>query len=156
MPRLLAALIALLALAGCISHEPRFRLPERTEADCESRSVKQTAIEAIVASVDDAVQAGVPYPGDAQERALIKSLGGTFAFWDNDGGQRVRLPNTAKTLGAEGEYLMLTRAVITNDVNEREHSRPIWLTFATPSGPKTVREKAYDTQNVCIEGRRES
>lgn len=145
---------AALVLAGCVSHEPRIRLPERAEANCESRSVKQTAIEAIVASVDDKPQPDA-YPGDGPSRAAIKRVGGTFAFWDNNGGQQLKLPNTAKALGVKDDYLMLTRAVITNEFNTAEHSRPIWLTFMTPSGPRTIREKAYDVQDVCIEGRRE-
>jgi len=45
--------------------------------------------------------------------------------------------------------------VITNQVNVPEHWRPIWLTFAMPKGPVIVLERAYDIQDVCIEGRRD-
>ena len=148
------ACAAIAALAGCVSHEPRLRLPEKTQANCESRSVKQTAIESIVASLDDTPQSE-PYPGDAREHAIITSVGGTFAEWTNGGGQKLRLPKTAKAFGVDGDYVMLQRAIITNEINAAEHARPVWLTFATPAGPKTVREKAYDIQDVCIEGRRE-
>jgi hypothetical protein len=145
----------LLVLSACGSSAPRLQLPYRTEANCESRSVKQTAIESIVASTDDTVREG-RYPGDAALRKTIKQDGGVFAYWRD---QPLRAPDTAKALGVSGDP-MLTRAVITNQTfsdekHPDEHYRRVWLTFATPSGGKTVLERAYDVQNVCIEGRRE-
>lgn len=146
------AFAALLALAACGPHEPRMQIPYRNVADCESRSVKQTAIDSVVASVDDTVRPGV-YPGDKALMKIVKSpVGGVFAYWRD---QPMHLPETAKALGVSGEYVMLRRAVITNDVDPSSHSRPVWLTFATPHGERTVLERAYDTQNVCIEGQRE-
>jgi hypothetical protein len=142
----------LLLASACAAQAPRLQLPSRTEANCESRSVKQTAIESIVASTDDTVREG-RYPGDAAMRALVKRSGGVFAYWHD---QPLRAPDTAKALGQSGD-LALERAVITNQVDTAggEHYRPVWLTFATPKGPVTVLERAFDVQNVCIEGRRE-
>ncbi|HEV3141245.1 MAG TPA: hypothetical protein VGY57_12045 [Vicinamibacterales bacterium] len=142
--------LALLALSACISTAPKIQLPSRAIADCESRSVKQTAIGSIVASTDDVVREGT-YPGDAPLMKLVKSGGGVFAYWTN---QPLRVPRTAKHLGASGDYLTLNRAVITNQINTADHWRPVWLTFATPKGDVTVLERAYDIQNVCIEGQR--
>ena len=152
----LAAAAALLVLAGCAQSGPRLQLPKRTEANCESKSVKQTAIESIVASVDDTVRPGT-YPGDARLRSVIKAKGGVFAYWD---AQPFRAPDTAKALGVTGD-LDLRRAVITNELqgdpkDRLGQYRPVWLTFATPSGAQTVLERAYDVQNVCVEGRREA
>lgn len=128
------------------------QIPYRNVADCESRSVKQTAIDSIVASTDDTVRAGT-YPGDKALMKVVKSpLGGVFAYWKD---QPIRMPDTAKAIGVGGDYVMLRRAVITNQVDDASHSRPVWLTFATPHGERTVLERAYDTQNVCIEGQRE-
>jgi hypothetical protein len=152
--RPLAALV-LLALWGCASNAPRIKLPGNAEANCESRAVKQTAIGSIVASTDDTVRPGA-YPGDAALRRVIKSDGkdggGVFAYWPN---QPLYAPNSAKTLGVAGDYLTLTRAVITNQINADEHWRPIWLTVTTPKGSVTILERAYDVQNVCIEGQRD-
>jgi hypothetical protein len=49
------------------------------------------------------------------------------------------------------------RAVITNQVHPSDKApyRAVWLTFATPKGDTVVLERAYDVQNVCIDGRRE-
>jgi hypothetical protein len=154
--RLALPLAALLLLSACGSNGPRMQLPARTEANCESKSVKQTAIESIVASVDDTVRPGV-YPGDAKLRTAIKSGGGVFAYWN---AQPFRAADTAKALGVSGD-LDLRRAVITNELqgdpkDRLGQYRPVWLTFETPSGEKTVLERAYDTQNVCVEGRREA
>jgi hypothetical protein len=143
--------LALLALTACASTAPRMQIPDRVQADCENRAVKQTAIEAIVASTDDTVRPAT-YPGDAALHATIKRLGGAFAYWK---GQPFRAPDTAKALGASGDTLSLTRAVVTNEIDVAKHSRPIWLTFATPKGEVTVYERAYDIQNVCIEGQRD-
>jgi hypothetical protein len=144
-------LLALLALTACVSTAPRIAIPSAAEANCESRSVKQTAIGSIVASTDDTVRQGT-YPGDAVMKKLVKGGGGVFAYWK---AQPLLVPRTAKTLGSTDQYLTLTRVVITNQVNVAEHWRPIWLTFAMPTGPVTVLERAYDIQDVCIEGRRD-
>jgi hypothetical protein len=146
--------LAVLALTACTpSSVPRLQLPYRTEANCESRSVKQTAIDSIVASVDDTPRPGT-YPGDAALRKAVKSGGGgVFAYWR---AQPFPAPDTAKALGVSGD-LILKRAVITNQVQPSPKApyRAVWLTFATPKGDVVVLERAYDVQNVCIEGRRE-
>jgi hypothetical protein len=152
----LVPLAGLLALCACAPSAPRLHLPLRTEASCESRSVKQTAIESIVASVDDTVREGA-YPGDAALRNAIKRGGGVFAYWKD---QPFRAPDTAKALGVQGDPL-LERAVITNQIqgSDKDRTGPyrsVWLTFATPKGAVTVLERAYDVQNVCIEGRRQA
>ena len=149
--------LALLAVsAACSSNVPRLHLPIRTEANCESKSVKQTAIDSIVASTDDTVREG-HYPGDAPLRKAIKNGGGVFAYWEN---QPLRAPDTAKALGVSGD-LDLKRAVITNETLGSDQDRVgryrlVWLTFGTPKGDVTVLERAYDVQNVCIEGRRQA
>ena len=149
--------LALLTVsAACSPDVPRLHLPIRTEANCESKSVKQTAIESIVASIDDTVRGG-RYPGDAVLRTAIKNGGGVFAYWQS---QPLRAPDTAKALGLSGD-LDLKRAVITNQVLGSDQDRVgpyrlVWLTFATPKGEVRVLERAYDVQNVCIEGRRQA
>jgi hypothetical protein len=145
--------LALLVLAACAPSAARLHLPIRTEANCESKSVKQTAIDSIVASIDDTIRPG-RYPGDASLRGKIKTGGAVIAYWND---QPFRAADTAKGLGVSGD-LQLLRAVITNDVDRTEPDKPyrrVWLTFATPSGERTVLERAYDVQNVCIEGTRQ-
>jgi hypothetical protein len=142
--------IVLIVLAACAPASPHLQLPIKTEANCENRAVKQTAIESIVASTDDTVRPGT-YPGDAALRMQIKNGGGVFAYWKD---QPFPSPATAKALGVAGD-LMLERAVIINQVDKATNTRPVWLTFATPKGKVTVLERAYDTQDVCIEGQRD-
>jgi hypothetical protein len=149
--------LALLAVtAACAPNGPRLHLPIRTEANCESKSVKQTAIESIVASTDDTVREG-RYPGDAPLRKAIEHGGGVFAYWES---QPFRAPDTAKALGVSGD-LDLKRAIITNETLGSDQDRVgpyrlVWLTFGTPKGDVNVLERAYDVQNVCIEGRRQA
>jgi hypothetical protein len=139
-------------LTACTSSAPRLQIPFRTEANCQSRAVKQTAIDSIVASIDDTIRPGT-YPGDAALRKIVRQGGGVFAYWR---AQPFPAPDTAKALGVEGN-LTLKRAVITNQVQPSDKApyRAVWLTFATPKGDAVVLERAYDVQNVCIEGRRE-
>ncbi|GAC1581774.1 MAG: hypothetical protein NVS3B7_17010 [Candidatus Elarobacter sp.] len=143
---------ALLALAACVSTAPRIQLPTKVEANCENRAVKQTAIDAIVASTDDRV-VGTRYPGDKVLKKVIQSIGGGFAYWPD---QPLHLPDTAKAIGVSGDYVTLKRAVITNQIDKAAHSRPIWFTLASPKGDVIVLERAYDIQNICIEGQREA
>jgi len=141
--------LAVALLAACSPHVPRLQMPLTVHADCENRAVKQTAIESIVASTDDRIR-NEPYPGDAALDKTIHAVGGGFAYWPS---QPLRLPNTARALGLDGDYVTMTRVVVTNQVENG--SRPIWLTLETPHGPKVVLERAYDIQNVCIEGARD-
>ena len=136
-------------LSGCISSEPRIELPRNMVANCERRAVKQTAIESIVASTDDVVRPE-RYPGDPALHTVIASEGGVFAYWH---AQPLKLPRTAQALGVAGPYVTLERVVITNEAHEG--SRPIWLTIRTPKGDRIVLERAYDLQDVCIEGQRD-
>jgi len=144
-----AILASALVLAGCISSEPRIELPRDMVANCERRAVKQTAIESIVASTDDVVRPE-RYPGDPALHAVVARLGGVFAYWHE---QPLKLPRTAQALGVAGPYVTLERAVITNE--SHDGSRPIWLTLRTPNGDRIVLERAYDLQDVCIEGQRD-
>jgi hypothetical protein len=140
--------LVLLGLTACVSSAPRLYIPDRVKANCENRAVKQTAIESIIASTDDTLL-GRTYPGDKVLQKTIDKVGGAFAYWKS---QPLRMPDTAKQLGVNGDYLTLTRAVVTNEIDKANHSRPIWLTFDTPKGSVTVLERAYDIQDVCIEG----
>lgn len=137
------------ALAGCVSTEPRIELPYKMEANCENRAVKQTAIESIVASTDDVPQLD-RYPGDAALRVVVHRSGGVFAYWHD---QPVKLPRTARALGISQPYVPVVRVVITNA--RGTDSRPIWMTIRGPHGERIVRERAYDLQDVCIEGQRD-
>lgn len=141
--------LVLLVLSGCVSSAPRIELPIRMEANCENRAVKQTAIDSIVASTDDIVQPGV-YPGDPALRKVIHQVGGVFAYWK---AQPLKMPRSAKAIGVEGDYVTLKRAVITNQ--RANGSRPIWLTLTSPKGDVVILERAYDLQDVCIEGQRD-
>jgi len=142
-------LVAVVALAGCVSTEPRIELPYKTEANCENRAVKQTAIESIVASTDDVPQPD-RYPGDPALRKTVHRSGGVFAYWHD---QPVKLPRTARALGLAQPYVTVERVVITNA--GRTDSRPIWMTVRGPHGDTIVLERAYDLQDVCIEGQRD-
>ena len=73
-----------------------------------------------------------------------------FAYWH---AQPVKLPRTARALGLSNPYVPVDRVVITNA--RGGESRPIWMTIRGPHGETIVLERAFDLQDVCIEGQRD-
>jgi hypothetical protein len=142
------ALIALCLLASCGGTRQPLQAPDRTESFCPDKLVPRgTAVASIVGSASDHV-VDRPFPPEAALRAGVKKNTGVIAHWDD---QELLAPQTAKALGVEGEYLKLTTAFIDNQ-NETDQSRLIYIVVATPSGPRDLILRAYDVQNVCVEG----
>ncbi len=107
-------------------------------------------IASILASATDHIQTGVPYPGDAQLRRSVTQNSGIIAHWNK---QLLFMPQTAKALGVDGDYIDVTGIVIDNNLSVND-SRLIYVTVATPSGVKRLVFRAYDVANVCVEGQR--
>ncbi len=148
MKRVLA--VAVLVLAGCSSAPPPLVAPDRTESFCNEKEPRGTAIASILGSVSDRIETSVAYPGDAVLRTDVKQNSGIIGHWKS---QPLYMPATAKALGVSGNYIDVTDVVIDNQLSGEE-SRLIYVTVATPQGPKNLVLRAYDTQNVCVEGER--
>jgi hypothetical protein len=148
MKRFLA--VAALVLAGCSSSPPPLQPPDHTESFCSEKEPRGTAIASILSSVSDRIETSVAYPGDASLRTDVKVNGGIIGHWKS---QPLYMPSTAQALGVSGNYIDVTDVVIDNQLSGNE-SRLIYLTVDTPKGPKNLVLRAYDTQNVCVEGSR--
>lgn len=147
MKRLLA--VAVLALAACGSHGPQLVPPEHVDSFCSEKEPRGTAIASILSSVADK-DLKVPFPGDAVLRKSIKTHGGVIGHWAS---QPLYLPNMAAALGVTGKYLDVSDVYIDNQL-EASDSRLIYANVKTPAGIKNLVLRAYDTQNVCVEGTR--
>jgi hypothetical protein len=147
MKRVLA--VAAFLLAGC-SSAPPLVAPDRVESFCSEKEPRGTAIASILSSVSDRIEASVAYPGDAMLRTDVKQNTGVIGHWKS---QPLYMPATAQALGVSGNYIDVTDVVIDNQLSGSE-SRLIYVTVTTPQGPKDVVLRAYDTQNVCVEGTR--
>jgi hypothetical protein len=147
MKRLLA--LAACLLAGC-SSAPLLQPPDRVESFCSEKEPRGTAIASILGSVSDRIEASVTYPGDTVLRTDVKQNSGIIGHWKS---QPLYMPSTAGALGVSGNYIDVTDVVIDNQLSGSE-SRLIYVTVSTPNGPKNIVLRAYDTQNVCVEGTR--
>lgn len=147
MKRFLAVAVCL--LAGC-SAAPALQPPDRVESFCSEKEPRGTAIASILSSVSDRIETSVPYPGEAMLRTDVKQNSGVIGHWKS---QPLYMPSTAGALGIAGNYIDVTDVVIDNQLSGNE-SRLIYVTVATPQGPKNLVLRAYDTQNVCVEGTR--
>lgn len=146
MKRLLA--VAALVLAGCSTSRPLMEPPDSVQSFCADKTPRRTAIASIVSSVGDRVETSVPYPGAAALQLDVKQNTGIIGHWKS---QPLYMPNTAKALGIPGDYIDLTDVVIDNQLSGSQ-SRLIYVTISTPAGPKHLVLRAYDVQNVCVEG----
>jgi len=140
---------AVLALTACGPHAPQLLPPDRIESYCIEKEPRGTAIASILSSVADQPLTS-PYPSDAAIRADIKKYGGVVGHWKN---QPVYLPATAVKLDVPGQYVDVTDVAIDNQLEDAE-SRIIYVTVAGPHGPQHLVLRAYDVQNVCVEGTR--
>lgn len=147
MKRVLA--VVALLLAGC-SSAPLLQPPDRVDSFCSEKEPRGTAIASILGSAADRIETSVAYPGDAMLHTDVKQNSGVIGHWKS---QPLYLPATAQALGVPGNYVDVTAVVIDNQLSGSE-SRLIYVTVATPHGPKKLVLRAYDTQNVCVEGTR--
>jgi hypothetical protein len=148
MKRMLAVVACL--VAGCTSNAPPLKPPDRIESFCTEKTPRGTAIASILSSVSDRIENSVAYPGDAMLRTDVKTNGGIIGHWKS---QPLYMPSTAQALGVSGNYIDVKDVVIDNQLSGNE-SRLIYLTVDTPKGLKNLVLRAYDTQNVCVEGTR--
>jgi hypothetical protein len=148
MKRFLA--VAALFVAGCSSSAPLLQPPDRTDSFCSEKEPRGTAIASILGSVSDRIETTVAWPGNAALHTDVKQNSGIIGHWKS---QPLYMPSTAQALGVSGNYIDVTDVVIDNQLSGTE-SRLIYVTVATPKGPKNIVLRAYDTQNVCVEGER--
>lgn len=146
----LVVLAACLVLVACGSRRPPLLAPERTESFCAEKEPRGTAIASILSSTSDRFEQSQPFPGDDTLRMDVKTNGGIIGHWKS---QLVYLPAIAKALGMPNNYVDVQDVYINNQLSGTE-SRLIYLNVTTPAGPKSIVLRAYDTQNVCVEGTR--
>jgi len=145
MKRLLAVAAGL--IVGC-SSAPPLQPPDRVESFCTVQAPEGSAITSILSSVSDRIETSTAYPGEPALRVDVKQNGGVIGHWK---AQPLYMPATARALGVPGSFIDVTDVFIDNQLAGNE-SRLIYVTVATPQGPKALVLRALDTQNVCGEG----
>jgi hypothetical protein len=137
-------------LVGCGTKAPPLLPPDSVESFCTDKEPRGTAIASILGSVSDRIETSVAYPGTATLHTDVKQNSGIIGHWKS---QPLYMPATAKAIGVSGNYIDVTDIVIDNQLSGNE-SRLIYVTVATPAGPKNLVLRAYDVANVCVEGER--
>lgn len=142
--------LAALLLAGCSAAPPQLLPPDRVESFCAGKEARGAAVASVLGSVSDRIETSVAWPGDAVLRTDVTQNGGVVGHWKS---QPLYMPFTAKAMGISGNYIDVTDVVIDNQLSGNE-SRLIYVTVATPQAPKNIILRAFDTQNICVEGER--
>jgi len=139
-----ALLLALALAAGCGTHAPKLVAPDSVESFCHGPTPRGAAIVSILSSVADAIQP-IDVPSDAALRKQATDDGGAIAYWKTE---PLYMPGTARALGVSGDYIDVSEVAIINNLANPD-TRIIYVTVASPKGPKRLALLAYDTRNIC-------
>ena len=101
-------------------------------------------------STDDKVLAGIPAERGIERE--VKAATGVIEFFND---QLLRLAKTSATLGETDGYVRV-RSVAVPKAPAGATTRVIYLKVRDHGFDRWIAMTAYDTQNVCIEGRREA
>ena len=137
-------------LAACASTAPPLRSPASVEAFCGSKEARNTGIASVVSSTDDRLLD--ERPTEAEIRAAVRSGDGVVAHWK---AQALALPRVAAQFGEADGYVRMDAAAIP-PAPEGAQVRHIYLELRDRGRDRWVTIAAYDVQNVCVEGKRES
>ncbi|MEO6991063.1 MAG: hypothetical protein ABI346_04640 [Candidatus Baltobacteraceae bacterium] len=140
------------ALAACSSaaRAPILSTPTRFDSACGSRQVRYTGLMSVITSTDDKAIAGVD-PTDTEVHAEVHARGGAIAYWNDE---RLALPRVAGQLGETDGYVRL-RAAAVPTAAPNSPTRRIELLLRDHRRFRWVALRAFDRQDVCVEGRRE-
>ncbi|MBD5656849.1 MAG: hypothetical protein IAI50_16960 [Candidatus Eremiobacteraeota bacterium] len=146
----LAALLLVPFASGCGPRAPRFSAPTRLEAFCGSKQARMTGLASVVTSTDDKVLDDRPTAADV--RRAVTAGDGVIVSWHD---QPIALPNVSKMLGETDGYAKVLVAAVP-PAPAGALSRHIYLLVRDHGGERWITMQAFDVQNVCVEGKRES
>ncbi len=109
-----------------------------------------TSVDSVMTSTDDAILRDRPSERDV--RAAVTSGDGTIVHF---GDLRLSLPKSAATLGESDGYARV-QAVAVPPAPQGAQTRHIYLLVRDHGAPRWVTMLAYDVQNICVEGKRQS
>jgi len=145
-----AAAALLVAAAACAPHVPPLRSPVSVEAFCGSKQARNTGIASVLTSTDDVLLDESPTLDDI--RRAVRSGDGVVAHWND---QELALPRVSVALGETDGYARVRAAAIP-PAPEGAQVRHLYLFVRDHGRERWIAMNAYDLQNVCVEGKRES
>ncbi|GAC1550306.1 MAG: hypothetical protein NVS3B16_24580 [Vulcanimicrobiaceae bacterium] len=136
--------------AGCAPTAPRLGRPTRVEAFCGSKQARMTSVDSVMTSTDDTILNDRPTERDV--RQAVTAGDGTIAHFDD---LLLHIPKSAAALGERDGYARV-RAVGVPPAPEGALSRHIYLLVRERGAQRWITMQAFDVQNVCVEGKRQS
>ena len=137
-------------LGACAPHVPGIADPARIEAHCSPREARITGIRSVLSSTSDAVAADRPALGAI--RAAVQSGDGAIAYWN---AQLLLKPEAAKQLGETDGYLRVN-AIAIPPAPPAAASFPVYLNVRDHGTYRWIAMRAFDVQDICIEGHKQA
>ena len=148
--RLLAAGACACVVSACVSKDvPYIRQPTRIEAFCSNtaKRARPTAIASSMTSTDDRVLD--LRPTEADVRRETSAGDGAIAYWTE---QPLALPRVSVLLGETDGYVRVKAAAVAPHPDGSE-TRPIFMLMRDRGTYRWYAMKAYDLEDVCVEGK---
>ncbi|GAC1566702.1 MAG: hypothetical protein NVS2B3_00970 [Vulcanimicrobiaceae bacterium] len=152
--RAVAVIVATIAspfVPGCAPRGVvRLAPPTRIESYCGSKKSRTTSIDSVLTSTNDTVLED--RPTEREVRQAVASGDGAIAYFD---ALRLEIPKTAALLGESDGYARVRAAAIPPSP-ETAVTRHIYLRVLDHGRERWITMLAFDVQNICVEGKRQS
>ncbi len=109
-----------------------------------------TGVDSVMTSTNDVILDDRPTEADV--RRAVRAGDGVIVHFDD---QLLELPKSAASLGESDRYARV-RAIAVSLAPEGAQSRHIYLLVRDHGRERWITMAAYDVQNVCVEGKRQS
>jgi hypothetical protein len=141
--------LALSFAAGCAPNAPSIGPPVKIRAWCGTLEARPTGLYSVMSSTDDRLLDEHPSAADVERAAARED--GVIAYFH---AQLLALPRVSKELGESDGYARVD-AVAVPPVPDDATSRRIYLLVHDRGQTRWVAMHAYDTADLCVEGRRQ-
>ncbi len=145
----LIAGVLLAASYSCAPHVPGIADPARVDAHCSPREARITGIRSVLTSTNDIVLDDRPTENEV--RTAVQSGDGALAYWND---QLLVLPKSAEQFGERDGYARVRAAGIPPAPDGATY-RHLYLDVRDHGTYRWVTYKAFDIQNVCVEGHKQ-
>ena len=137
-------------LVSCAPNVPGIADPVRVDAHCKPREARITGIRSILTSTNDVLDDD--RPTESQVREAVSAGDGALAYWND---QLLLLPKSAPSLG-ESDGFVRVRAAGIPPAPAGATYRHLYLNVRDRGSYRWVTLQAFDLQDICIEGHKQS
>ena len=135
---------------SCAPNVPGIADPVRVDAHCKPREARITGLRSILTSTNDLLDDDRPTLSQIHE--AVAAGDGAIAYWND---QLLLLPKTAPQLG-ESDGFVRVRAAGIPPAPAGAPYRHLYLNVRDRGTYRWVTLQAFDLQDICIEGHKQS